>query len=179
MYTDKFASHMNRLERAASTDAALDFGLQLMGVYSTVSVLEVAECLSGKGMVRYSLDELSNRYQDLVPFGNLAYVIRIHDFHRQGVSFSDSENGVRMYGPGTLTVRGPGSSASLVLSPEGAIAKTAKRNGHVKVDRLLLQSGWRFRTEDMADWVGIHDANKSNWSGARSFVDWVLSPRNA
>jgi hypothetical protein len=78
----KYDTHIERIQAAIGAGASVDdfFG-QLQAIYSTMAVLDITEWLSDRRFIEFSQEEIDAAFHRHVPYANLAYVMRIQDFH--------------------------------------------------------------------------------------------------
>lgn len=179
---EKVYTHIQRIERAVADPRGHgDFFTQIFATYSTVAILDIAKFLSGTENLKGSEQELSNWFGELVPFANLAYVIRIQDFHRGGLIRPENSGKLRFYMFAHTATR-PGQShgeAAVSLGVDGSIERIRTKNAIVEMDKPLVQSDWGFKTEDMPELIDIRMMNQENHIGVLEFLYRLGMPRPA
>jgi len=147
---EKYDTHIERIQAAIGADRPVaDFFGQLQAVYSTMAVLEITELLSERQFIKFSEEEIDVAFHRHVPYANLAYVMRIHDFHRRGLVKPEHSGMMRMYGTVQVTKRQKHGTGYIEGSlTTGEMTKVRTHNSTVKLDKPLLQSKWSFKTDD-------------------------------
>jgi hypothetical protein len=172
---EKYDTHIERIQAAIGADRPVaDFFGQLQAVYSTMAVLEITEFLSERQFIKFSEEEIDVAFHRHVPYANLAYVMRIHDFHRRGLVKPEHSGMMRMYGTVQVTKRQKHGTGYVEVSLiSGEITKVRTHNSTVKLDKPLLQSKWSFKTDDMPSFVDIRQVNTDNYKGVVQFL-WQM-----
>jgi len=177
---EKYDTHIERIQSAIGVNGPVaDFLGQLQAVYSTMAVLEITELLGRREFITFSEEEINAAFQRHVPYANLAYVMRIHDFHREGLVKPEHSGTLYMYVTLEVTTRQKGSSGYVKVSlPTGEMTKVRTHNSIVKLDKPLLQSKWSFKTDDMPSFVDIRQVNADNYKGVMQFLWQMGYPKN-
>lgn len=147
---EKYYTHIERIRAAIGVNGPVaDFFGQLQAVYSTMAVLEITELLSERQFIKFSEEEIRAAFHRHVPYANLAYVMRIQDFHRGGLVKPEHSGRMRPYGTVEVTVRQKHGTGYIEGSlTTGEMTKVRTHNSTVKLDKPLLQSKWSFKTDD-------------------------------
>jgi hypothetical protein len=172
---EKYDTHIERIQSAIGVNGPVaDFLGQLQAVYSTMAVLEITELLGRREFIKFSEEEINAAFQRHVPYANLAYVMRIHDFHRGRLVKPEHSGRMRMYGTLQVTKRQKHGAGSVGISlPTGEMTKVRTHNSTVKLDKPLLQSKWSFKTDDVPSFVDIRQVNADNYKGVMQFL-WQM-----
>jgi hypothetical protein len=158
---EKYHTHIERIQTAIGVNGPVaDFYGQLQAVYSTMAVLDITELLSKRQFINFSKEEIDAAFYKHVPYARLAYVIRLQDFHREGLVKPEHSGRMRMYGTLDVTKRQKKGTGYVQVSlPTGEMTTVATHNSTVKLDKPLLQSKWSFKTDDMPTYVDIRQMN--------------------
>jgi hypothetical protein len=145
--------HFYRVGELFNTAAAIreenpkgEFRLLMAAVYSCRAIVELMMEQADRGELTVDRDQLKALLAKWIPYFNLVERIRIHDFHRYGLT--PPTPGLKMmmgFGPTTLTARK--GMAVLQQTPSGPRI-TCTGNSTVKERRALYSVNGTFYDED-------------------------------
>ena len=171
---EKYNTHIERIQAAIGVDGPVaDFYGQLQAIYSTMAVFDITKLLSEQEFIKFNREEIDDAFYGHVPYANLAYVMRIQDFHRGGLVKPEQSGMMRMYGTVHVATRQSHGTGYVAVSLTGEVTKVRKNNSKVELDKPLLQSKWSFKTDDMQDFVDIRKVNTDNYHGVVQFL-WQM-----
>jgi len=169
----KYQTHIERIMAAIGVDGPVaGFYGQLQAIYSTMAVFEITKSLSSPP-AHIKFKQIDDAFYEHVPYASLAYVMRIHDFHRGGLVKPEQSGVMRLYGTVHVATRQSHGTGYVEVSLTGEVSKVRKHNTLVELDKPLLQSGWSFKTDDMPDYVDIRKVNTDNYNGVVEFL-WEM-----
>jgi hypothetical protein len=175
---EKYNTHIERIQAAIGMSGPVaDFYGQLQAIYSTMAVLEITNLLSEQQFIKFNREEIDNVFNEHVPYANLAYVMRIQDFHRGGLVRPEQSGMMRLYGTVHVATRQSHGTGYVAVSLTGEVTKVRKNNSKVELDKPLCQSKWSFKTDDMSDFVDIRQVNTDNYTGVVQFLWLMGSPK--
>lgn len=143
-------------EAKASKDQLFRFRHAIAAAYFGRAVIELMLEAAAKEEVSRSREELEGLLREVLPRYNLIEKIRIHDFHRFGLTLH--QRGVLAGGPVKLKVaKAKGSTAAIALGPTGLI-KTATGASKIVEERVLLTREDRVLDDETGEWLEIDKA---------------------
>jgi len=141
-----------------------------------MAIFDITRLLSDEKFITLTREEVEDAFERHVPHSNLAYVMRIQDFHRGGLSVPAKTTELRLYGRLHVAARQTHATAALRITVTGDLTRIRSHNGRVEIDKPLLQQGWSFKTEDMPLFVDIKAMNAANGAGVVEFLSAVSGP---
>lgn len=140
----------------AHSDEKTRYRLMLAAIYScrgmTELMLEAAEKQEAKGLSRGALED---QISPMVPYYNLIECIRIHDFHRFGITPPDSGRTQLMVGGPLKLMARKGSAAVFVA--DGQLLVRTTGGSQVRLQRPLLCRDGEFFDEQLAKYVKLEE----------------------
>lgn len=156
---------MARTATAGSTQSAL----LLAAVNSAVAFYENLRSACETGFIAMTMEEMGELFESRVRRFHLLELLRIHDFHRRPISLSPGR--LQGHGPWRATVTQPGSSAALVVSPEGIAEAKTFRNASVRANRPISINGYLVQDPDNDEMVDIFTALEGYLASARTLSE--------
>ena len=148
--------HYNRIrfffeEARKSSDAVSSFRLMMASVYSARAIVELIFLAADKEQLNVTREELKNTLPQKLPWYNLIEKIRIHDFHRFGITPPDPKMKVMFQG-GPIKLRAQKGAAVYSLQSAGPKHRLTGSSG-IEEQRPLLRKDDEFFDDETKQYV--------------------------
>lgn len=154
-----------------TADATLKFRLMMAGTYSARAIIELIFETADKKQLRSGREELKKTLPPQLPWFNLIERIRIHDFHRFGLTPPNPEM-ITVFQGGPVNLHARKGAAIYTVQADGPKAITSG-DSSVDEQRPLLRKDDGFFDDDSGQYVTLEQILSDFLGAVPAVVDQI------